>query len=290
MLGLFLGLALAMSVTAATPGPEDVGALLSKAKALAEALEYSDVIPAAKKVIDHPGATADQRLEAYLLHGSALAVVGQPLDAESSFRFLLRGRPEFEFPPEVSPKIIWVFRKVQHEERAIVEQTRELRRRRIADGLALELDLPEEAIGGVPIEIALRVRDPFGAVTSASLGYRRAGEPQFSALALKLDGLGVWRATVSADWTENDDGALMEYFVVTRDEADTELRTLGAPDSPQVVRLTPGTVASAEPLYTRWWFWVASVGAVAAVGIAVGFGVDAAVRLPSSDLGTYSIP
>ena len=85
---------------AAPADTRDPAALLAEARSLYEQLEYDQVIPLAEGVLAHPGTAVEQRLDAYLLQGSSLAIVGNPIDAEKPFRFLLRGRPEFDMPPD----------------------------------------------------------------------------------------------------------------------------------------------------------------------------------------------
>src|SRR5688500_10600093 len=99
-----------------------VGRLLAEARSLFEQLEYDRVLPVARSVLARPEATLDQKLDAYVLEASCLAIVGDPVEAEQPFRLLLRARPDFDLAVETAPKILAVFRKVQGEERAIKEQ------------------------------------------------------------------------------------------------------------------------------------------------------------------------
>ncbi|MEO1174281.1 MAG: hypothetical protein AAFX94_19850, partial [Myxococcota bacterium] len=146
----------------AHPLPESVSDRLALARTLAEELEYPRVVALTESVIADEEAEANAKLEAYVLLGSAQAFMGNPLEAESAFRFLLRGRPDFEFPKDTSPKITWVFRKVQHEEREILKQTEEMRRVRVAESIELGLNAPRKAKGGEPVRFRLKVKDPFG--------------------------------------------------------------------------------------------------------------------------------
>lgn len=264
--------------------PQAVSDKLALARKLAEELDYPEVVTLTEAVIKDDNATAEDKLEAYRLLGSAQAFMGNPLDAESAFRFLLRGNPDFEFPEGTSPKITWVFRKVQHEEREILKQTEEMRRARVASAMELGLDAPEMAKGGEPLKFKLRIKDPFGAVEVASLHYRRSDEPRFSRLPLKLDDNGLWVASIPAEWTANEGGATVEYFVGTEDSNQALLRAIGDPSDPLRLRLEAGQAPTNEPLTSKWWFWAGSVAAVAGLSAAAFFVIDARTSVPSGDV------
>src|SRR5262249_24768338 len=84
----------------------DIAAQLQEAKKLFDNLEYDRVVPIATAILARADVNIDQRLDAYLLQGSSLAIIGDAVEAEKPFRFLLRGRPEFDMTPETSPKIL----------------------------------------------------------------------------------------------------------------------------------------------------------------------------------------
>jgi hypothetical protein len=257
--------------------------LLAKANSLYDALEYEQVIPVTESVLARDDADIDMRLDAYLLQGSSLAIVGDPIEAEKPFRFLLRGRPSYDMPAETAPKILAVFRKVQVEERSIVTQMRELERARIVRELNIDPDVPEDATGGLPLEFNLKLRDPGRAVDSMSLHYRRGTEQQFSALALQLDDTGVWHGELPGEWTENDDGFDFQYYVSTADANGHELLTVGGATSPLNIAVAPGSVADARPVYKTWWFWTAAGVVAAAAGVGGYLLYDKATELPETD-------
>ena len=98
--------------------------LLIEAKALFEDMEYDAVIPKAEAVVEDPDSTTQQKLDAYLLKGSSLVIIGNSVDASIPFRSVLRISPNHELPPNESPKIVSVFNLVKQEEQAIRDQTR----------------------------------------------------------------------------------------------------------------------------------------------------------------------
>ncbi len=269
--------------------PETVPDQLSLARKLAEELDYPEVVTLTEAVIADPKASAPEKLEAYRLLGSAQAFMGNPLEAESAFRFLLRGNPDFEFPEGTSPKITWVFRKVQHEEQEILKQTEEMRRARVASAMELGLDAPKTAKGGEPLQFKLRIKDPFGAVEVASLHYRRSEERRFSQLPLKLNDNGLWVASLPAEWTANDGGATVEYFIGAEDSSQTLLRAIGNESDPLELTLEAGQPPSNEPITSQWWFWTGTVAAVVGAGVAAFFLIDARTSVPSGDVDPVSL-
>ncbi|MFC1609785.1 hypothetical protein ACFL6C_02395 [Myxococcota bacterium] len=257
--------------------------LHEKAQALYDALEYEAVIPVTEAVLARKDATIEMRLDAYLLQGSSLAIVGDPIEAEKPFRFLLRGRPDYDMAAETPPKILAVFRKVQVEERTIVQQMHELERARIIRELQLEADVPAEATGGLPLVFSYRLRDPGRAVQSMNVHYRRTAAEPFSALALQIDDSGSWQGELPGEWTENDDGFTLQYFVTTQDAAGSELVSVGGATSPLNLQVEAGTVAGARPIYTSEWFWIAAAGVAVAAGIGGWVLYDQATELPQTD-------
>jgi hypothetical protein len=271
----------AASPAAFAAGVADV---LAQAQQAYAELEFEQVLSLSEQVLGAADATVDQRMDAYFLQGSALAVVGRAIDAEASFRYLLRGRPDFDVPDRTPPKIVAVFRKVQAEERAILEQVRGLERKRILDSLTMTATLPDEPRGGVPLAFIYSVRDPSQAVASLRVRYRRAGESDFSSLALARDDTGRWLGELPGEWSENDDGFTLEYFATTFDHEGAELISDGGVTAARTMAIAPGSVAGAAPFYAQPWFWGVSAGATLAVAAAAGVVVVVATLPPASDL------
>lgn len=253
---------------------EPPSALLARARQLYEGLEYDRVVPLAEAVLARPGTTLDEKLEAYLLQGSALAIVGDPADAEQPFRLLLRGRPDFDLPADTPPKILAVSRRVQVEERAIASQLRELERKRVAEQTRVVGETPTTLVGGAPLALSYRVKDPAGAVESVRVLFRRRGDAQYSALALaRDDDEGAWVGAIPGEWTANDGGFALEYYVEVAD-AHGPLVADGAASKPLVVEVATGQVDRSGPPPVPLWAFATVAGTSAALlGGAVGAGL-----------------
>lgn len=274
---------------AASPATEPAGstsmstaAVLARAQKLFLGLEYADVVKLTAQVLARPDVTVTERLDAYMLQGSSLAIIGDPIEAEKPFRFLLRGRPDYEPSPDTPPKILAVFRKVQVEERAIVEQMRELARQQAIKELEIKPEVPARATGGEPLVFSFRLKDPRSSVAAMEVHYRRGADEPYSVLALKIDEDGGWKGVLPGGATENDTGSVLEYFLSTRDAAASDLLSVGTASAPLALPLTPGHVTRDRPVLKTWWFWTASAAVAAAVGASVWLIHDRATSLPQT--------
>ena len=103
------------------------------------------------------------------------------------------------------------------------------------------------------------------------VNYRRQGEKSFSSLALKQESNGEWTGDITGEWTENEDGFVMEYQLITTDAVGEKLISLGTQESPLTVNMAPGTVEGAIPLYEKVWFWVLTGVAVSTIAATSGY-------------------
>ena len=264
--------------------------ILQKARVLFDGLEYPEVLPLTSEVLEMESVSVLTRLDAYLLQGSCQAIVGNPVEAEKSFRFLLRATPDFEMPPETSPKIVAVFSKVQVEEKAIRDQVRALRRANLIKELTLAGEPEPKVTGGTPIEFGYNLKDRRGVVSSFQVHYRRASEAGYSSLPLKVNDVGRWSGEIPGQWSDNETGFSLEYFLITTDEEESPLLTIGAAATPLSLHVLPGTAAQAAPLYQQKWFWGSVAAGVAGIIATSVYGYNAATSLPNSPLGQLEIP
>jgi hypothetical protein len=252
----------AVSITSVTEA-------MARLEALYTSLEYDQVIPLADALLARDDLSAQQRLDAYRLQGSARAIVEDPVDAERPFRLLLRARPDYELPPETPPKILAVFRKVQSEEQALASQLRVVERGRLIANLTLTAGPLQDLKGGRPIPFAFRLRDTAGVVASVRVEYRRAGQPAFASLPLERADSGEWRGSVPGELTASEAPYTLEYLVETADAAGP-LLVLGSRAAPLTLPVAAGQVPRAvfKPV-PRAVFWP-TIGVTAALGVATG--------------------
>lgn len=277
----------------ASPGEPDPSGLPpaelhAQMRRLYDALDYDRIVPFAAALVAHPDATVEQRLDAYLVQGSSLAIVGHPIEAEMPFRFLLRGRPDFDLPADTPPKILAVFRKVQVEERAIRDNLAAHVRRDLVRTLAID-GLPQgSARGGFPLRFELRLTDPKNAVRGVRVDYRRAGRAAFSSLALEPHAPGRWVGEIPGEWTADEAPYLLEYRVHTVDADGAPLLTLGG-ERPLTAAMEAGSVADATPLLQSWWFWGSVAVATTAVLGAAGAVSWVLTQPPAGELGVVAV-
>jgi len=279
----------ALLLVAAAPSGAQVDELLQRSRAHYDNLEFDQVIPLAAQVLGAQEATPEQRLDAYVLQASCLAIVGRAIDAEQPFRLLLRMRPEFDLGDDTPPKILAVFRKVQVEEKTIADQIRAMERERMLAEMSVAGGAESDAVGGEPVRFLYRIRDPRGVVAGAELHYRRAGRPAFSVLALERGPGGEWGGDVPASWTENTAGMTIEHYLSTADASGAALLAMGTADSPLQLTVAPGEIAEPEAFYETVWFWATTAAVVVAGAAASVVAVEAARSLPDSDLGQVDL-
>ena len=236
-------------------------------------LEYDKVLPLANLVLTKKGLTADQRLDAYVLQGSALAIVGDNIEAEKSFRLVLQERPDFDLPADTSPRILSILRKVQAEVNEMRTQARKARVAKVIASLALKSDHPSGSIGGEPLEFAYRFKDPEGAIEIVRVQYKKAGDAAFSSLPLERNDEGVWMGSVTGEWTANESGLVVEFFVETASELGP-LLIVGSKGAPLTLDVAVGTaVRGPPPPLPSWGFWTGVGATTVTLAAAAGFGL-----------------
>ncbi len=257
----------------ATAAPADLKlstpALLARTQELYASLEYEQVIPLTAALLGREDLTIAQRLEAFKLQGCAKAIVDDPVEAEKPFRLLLRARADYDLPKETTPKILAVFRKVQSEEQALAKQLREVDRSRIIANLRLLGEGPKESKGGRPLRFSFRLRDPTGAVDAIRLPYRRQGQKVYSSLALERTDTGDWNGSIPGEFTADDHGFTLEYYVETADN-EGPLLTAGTALEPKTLPISAGALLTERPKPVARGVFIASAAATGGLGLAAG--------------------
>jgi hypothetical protein len=250
--------------------PPSPSVLVSQARALYDALEYDKVAPLAVQALASPDITLDEKLEAYQLQGSALAIVGDPVDAERPFLLLLTVRPDFVVPADTPPKIKSVFAKVKGEFDAVREAQEARFRKELASTIEIEGALPSTARGGYPVRFDFSVADPRGVIKSVRVHYRRQGDPEFLELPLQRAASGRFVGGVPGEWTASPTGFTMEAFVDASDQKGP-LQRLGSP----FVSIPVGAGALARRQPVPVWAFATSAGLTGAAALSAA-GITAA--------------
>jgi hypothetical protein len=222
-------------------GKTDVAQALKTAQHNFDELEYDIILPYVEAALRETTLTPDQKLLAYLLKAQALAITGDPVDAERPFRLLLRVQPDFNLPPDTPPKITGVFSRVQSEENAIRDQVYRLARARKIQKIKINGSAPSDGKGGTSIWFTFTLEDPDESVTAMKVGYRRLGEGEYSTLALKKQDNGEYKGFIPADWTESETDFKVEIYTETQDR-DGPLRRMFTQEEPGTIEMVKGMI------------------------------------------------
>lgn len=275
----------AVTPTKATSSTATAPELIAQAQKLYDSLEYDKVAPLAAQALAHPQITLEEKLVAYQLQGSALAIIGDPTVAEGSFSLLLSMRPDFALPEDTPPKIKSVFAGVKATVDANRRATAAAFRKELAATIELSGALPAQTAGGRPVRFELGVVDPRGVVKSVRVQYRKRGEAEFLSLPLGRDPkAGSWTGAVPGEWTANDAGFVMEVVVVAAD-SEGPLQQLPAGDGSGAgslaIEVSAGQVDRTQRPVPIWVFGT-SAGVTSALAVATG-GIAAATALVNAD-------
>jgi len=240
--------------------------LLHTASEAYEALEYEVCLAHATAALSRAGITDDQRVTAYALQAGSHAVMGQQLDAEREYRLLIRLRPEFKLPDTTPPKILAAWRVVDAEEELIRRTVRHAQRERMINAITLKVDAPQSHRGGAPLDIRVKISDPYAGIAQLVLAYRTEPTAGFSTLPFEKRGED-FVARFSAAQTSSEAGFALDYAILARDAEGQVVASSGTEALPQTIRVTAG-YKPAPPLWRQPASWIVA-GSYAAVVAAV---------------------
>lgn len=242
--------------------------LMEKVRALDRSLELDQLVPVAQELVSRADAPLELKRDAWMMLGSALVILGDPVAAERPFTQMLRVSPGFELPSTVEPKVALVFRKVMAEERELARALAIAERADLSRSVTLTPVPLAASKGGQPVPFETAVVDPSQSVRVVRVAYRRRGEPAYSSLALVRDEQGtVWRATLAAGLTENEQGLTLEYYFEASDPQGP-LKTAGTAEAPMTLDLAPGRVVTPwRGPVPKWLFFTSAVVAAGASAI-----------------------
>lgn len=257
--------------------PRTAAEAVAEAQRLYDALEYDKVAPLAAQALADPAITLDQKLSAYQLQGSALAIIGDPVDAERPFLLLFTVRPDFTLPDDTPPKIKSVFAKVKGEFDAVRDAQEAQQRKELMATIDIGGAFPESGTGGRPLRFEFTVGDPRGVVKSVRVQYRKQGEPDFLSLPLRKSVQGAWVGVVPGEWTASDAAFTVEANLVVADQKGP-LKKLGEPFTTMAV--SAGKLERQQPVPV--WAFGTSAGVTGAVALAAS-GITVLTALQNAD-------
>ena len=283
--------AAAAAAATAAPPPATLTAteFIAQAQKLYDSLEYDRVAPLAALALAKPEATLEEKLVAYQLQGSAMAIIGDPTVAEGSFSLLLSMRPDFMLPEDTPPKIRSVFAGVKATVDANRKSIAATQRKELAATVEFTGTTPPQGVGGRPVRFDLGVTDPRGVVKSVRVQYRKRSETEYLSLPLARDPQNAhWAGAVPGEWTASDAGFAMEVIIIASDSEGPlkQLRPTGGAEVNALneflsIEVSPGQVDRTQRPVPVWVFGTAA-GVTSVLALASG-SVAGATAFVNSD-------
>jgi hypothetical protein len=242
---------------------------LREARQLFKQLNYAEVVHKLEMALTVPGNTQEDLVEIYTLLGTVHVILGNTEAARKAFEELITLSPNHRLDPDLSPKILDVFRQVKQ---TFKPPARVRFRGKPAIGLK-----PNH-----PPRMEVTLDDESGAVAQVELWYRSNERAGFKSVKLARAGLDRFVGEIPLDETRiPPTGLRVEYYLNANSDSNRTLTRLGSdrqpldftvlpvqtgqPPGPGAER--PETMASAA-WYQSWWFW--SLVGVVAIGAGVG--------------------
>jgi hypothetical protein len=212
----------------------------------------------------------------------------------------LRLRPDFDLGEETPPKILVVFKNVQTEERRLQEAMRDAEKKRLREGITVDVQAPPQAPGGRPLSITAKVQSRHGSIKGVSLKFRRDAGQDFATQPMPAVTDSVYQATFPAEQTATEVDRTWEYFVIVEGEQNEVLRSQGSAEAPMAMVVQKGSIPG-TPLWQQPLLYVLTVppvsgallGAILLTGGVVAGATVAlwlySIQPPRGELGTQRL-
>jgi hypothetical protein len=245
------------------PNPQvSVGELMDSAKELYLGMYFEEALSFTTAVISHKDATTQDILDATMLEGSVLVVMGNTLAAEKSFMKLLSLRIDYQLPKNTSLKIVQVFRKAHFDFQNVQKRKKDKALAEKNRDIAIFDESPPQGQGGRDYVFKLKLKDEKQWIKTIQVNYRKANNQAYSSLILTNTSPQDWGGILPAALTENPSGFNLEYYMTSSDAQDQALTKLYDTKSPRSITFTPGSVAGHRSILERPWFWGVSAAVV----------------------------
>ncbi len=272
--------------------PEAIGSpaaeqLLQEAEKYYEALEYEAALQNLVKVLQTEGVAPLQRARAMLYIGVCFTALGRAEDAVQAFMELLKIKPDFRIPDQVSPSIKAMFKEALTRLK-LPEQPPEGSGEAGGEGgagdaapVSVEARAPVEVVAGKPIEVRVQLTDPKRFARQVLVRWRMVGGGEYSTIKRKHEGGDVALKIQIPGATLAQKKGKLAYFVEVQGDGGLTLAHAGKMDDPLKVSLKP-----APGSRSTWGWWVLGVsGALVVAG-----GVVAVVMLTRDKGGPAPLP
>jgi hypothetical protein len=221
---------------------------LARARELYEELQFDEAASTLQRAIEYANNCRWDLGEIYRLKAFVDAVNGERERCHRDFEIFLALTPDYEMPPDTPPKIKSCF----DDAKQVAPSRRELN---------LEHDVAKEVQPNAPVPLKVKVIDPLRLVDQVKVYFRREGVKVFTVVSARADdnvSIVIPALAVTAD----PEGYKIEYMVRAVDRWDGVLVEQGGPRRPLAFKVLPGG-SEGGPIFEKWWFWTAVVGAIA---------------------------
>jgi hypothetical protein len=278
----------------------DIPKAVAAAQQACEAFDLDNCISLCNGLLTRAELTSQQQATVYAHLAASYAVLGDPTESERYYRLLLRLQPEFDLTGDTPPKILVVFRNVQTDEKRLRQAMLDAAKKRLREGIEVEVSAPGNATGGRPLDITANVKSAQGGVSAVALKFRKEAAEDFATQPMTRVADQTYAVKFPPDQTATDAPRKWEYYVVVEGEGGEPLHTKGSAQQPYEVAVAAGSVPGV-PLWQQGRFWLIStppvaavlLGAVAMAVVVVGFSVATlwlySIQPPRAALGTQRL-
>lgn len=263
---------IAITAAPADAAPTRAAQLIETARGHLRDLDHDDVVASARAAIAAGDATTAELIEARVLEGEALVVLGRKDEAVAAYTALFALDPDYTLPDGTSPNILAVFDPARAA--WIVQEEARLQSElgNAYAATAIHVALPPQARGGRPIVVAVDVTDPQRITEEIVVSYRRGGGKHWSTLTAPAHP-GRVELAISGAFTASPTPYRLELAVQARHRSGVVLRHEGSSEHPLALEVAAGSVPAAPSITHTWWFWT-GVATLALGAVAVPIVID----------------
>jgi hypothetical protein len=256
--------------------------MLTQAEQLFDQMEYEGALNAFVMVLQAPNATPIQKARAFLYIGVCFTALGNAENAVQSFMELLKLKPDFRMPDEVSPSVREMFKEAlkrmnltetppaQPQEPTESVSPRAPQEGKSSSEVTLEATSPKRVLLGNAIEVELALSDPKNEVADLVLSWRIVGGADYSTIRIKRDPKARHIVGLIPGALLGSKAGKLLYYVEAKGKDGKIVGQAGTIDAPMFVMLEEPT----KPR-SKWVWYALGIGG----GLAIAGGIAAAILL-----------